>query len=265
MIHHRPLELDYAGATVGTVFDDRQLQELHEVIEWSRAAGSRVGYFAALYTHVGKALDVALKNGTFDDPQRIGALNDVFFDRYVGALHAYRGGGAPTAVWAASFAATTNTRLCVLQHLMLGMNAHINFDLAIAVAKTVPPQALPGFRRDFDRMNALLASLVDKIAGDMAIVWPLLATINRLFRKPDDVIIDFSMQVAREMAWQHALRLSPLVGAELQRAIDELDAGATGLADALRHPVWPISMIAFVIRCGERGSVPDIIDDLLRQ
>lgn len=249
---------------MSTILDSRQLHDLHELIDWSRSHSSRIGYFAALYTHVGEALDAALKNGAFEHPQRIDALNDVFFARYLAACDAYRDHEAPSAVWAVALQATRNPRLCVLQHLMLGMNAHINFDLAVAVAAAIAPADLPGFRADFDRMNALLASLVNGIAADMAIAWPLLRTINRLFRSEDDVIIDFSMSVAREAAWQAALRLSRLEGDALARAITELDAEATRLAGIVARPASPADLITFVIRCGERGTVAQIIDDLLQ-
>jgi hypothetical protein len=147
---------------------------------------------------------------------------------------------------------------------MLGMNAHINLDLAIAVAETIPPAELADFRRDFDHMNGLLSSLVTAVSNDLALAWPLLAWINRLFRDEDDVIVDFSMRLARDQAWTGALRLSTLAGADRARAIHELDADAAVLAGVVANPIWPANLIALAVRAGERGSVVEITDDLLR-
>ena len=243
---------------------DRELRELRELISWCRARESRIGYFAALYTHVGEALERALAQDVFEHPDELRRLNDAFFERYRAAVDAYRAGRPASAVWDVAFRAAHSHRPCVLQHLMLGMNAHINFDLAVAVADSIDPADLPAFRPDFDRMNALLAGLVDGVARDLALVWPLLSAVNRMFRSEDDVIIDFSMRRAREHAWAGAVALSVLSGAQRARAVAQLDATATALAHEVVAARPPADVIAFLIRLGERGSVAEIIDDLLR-
>jgi hypothetical protein len=249
---------------IGSDGAGRQLPELHALIDWSRSHGSRMGYFAALYTHVGVALELALTRGEFEHPDTLRRLNDVFFDRYLVASRDYRSGQPTTGAWRAAFIAGEGKGLSVVQHLLLGMNAHINLDLAIAVADVLPADELTSFRADFDRMNGLLGSLVAGVASDLAIVWPLLRWINRQFRDEDDVIIDFSMRLAREHAWDGALRLSKLTGAERARGIEELDVEATRLAGIVARPIWPANLIAAIIRLGERGTAAQIIDDLLR-
>ncbi|MEA2267007.1 MAG: hypothetical protein QOE27_2590, partial [Solirubrobacteraceae bacterium] len=251
-------------APPGGTLPDRELPELLELVAWSRANRSRAGYFAALYTHVSRALELALDRGEFEHPEALRRLNDAFFERYLTAFRAHRDGQPTTAAWGIAFESAHRRRLCVLQHLMLGMNAHINLDLAIAVAETIPPAELADFRPDFDHMNGLLSSLVTAISNDLALAWPLLAWINRLFRDEDDVIVDFSMRLARDQAWTGALRLSTLAGADRARAIHELDADAAVLAGVVANPIWPANLIALAVRVGERGSVVEITDDLLR-
>lgn len=240
-----------------------ELPELHELIEWSRAQGSRAGYFAALYTHVGSALVYALDCGEFDHPQALRRLNELFVERYLAAFRAYRDETPSTSAWAAAFAATEKRRYCILQHILLGINAHIILDLAIVTAQAIPPDELPDFQADFDRVNAIIASLVNRLSDELAMAWPPLRWINRVFRREDDLIIDFSTRVAREYAWQGAVRLSRLSGSDQQQAIHDLDVTATSLAATVAHPPWHIHILAFIIRLGERGSVANIIDDLL--
>jgi hypothetical protein len=237
--------------------------ELAEMVDWSRVRASRMGYFAALYTHVEVAIDDALARGEFTHPHLLARVNERFFRRYLGAFDERRRGLPASGPWEAAFDAGESDRLCVVQHLLLGMNAHINYDLPIAVTDALDPDELAVFRGDFDRMNDLLASLVDEVSDDIAICWPLLRWINRLGRGPDDVIIDFSMRCAREHAWCSALKLSPLAGAERELAIAALDAEAVRLARDVARPSMLGRIVAAIIRAGERGSVPDIIDDLL--
>jgi hypothetical protein len=242
---------------------DQQLSELHELITWCRSRESRTGYFAALYTHVAVALAAGLEHNAFEHPESLRKLNDVFFARYLSAFRAHRDGAPTTAAWRVAFDAAGHRGVCVLQHLLLGMNAHINLDLAIAVADAIPAEDLQAFRADFDRMNGLLASLVTGVAKDLAIVWPLLSSINRTFHDEDDVIINFSMRLAREQAWRGALRLSRQAGAGRAQAIAELDHEAAAIAKLVARPLWPGNLVAAVIRLGERGSVVQILDDLM--
>jgi hypothetical protein len=237
--------------------------ELAEMVGWSRARASRMGYFAALYTHVEVAIDDALARGEFTHPHLLARVNERFFRRYLGAFDARRAGSSASAPWEAAFEAGESDRLCVVQHLLLGMNAHINYDLPIAVTDALDPEELAAFRGDFDRMNDLLASLVDEVSDDVALCWPLLRWINRLGRGPDDVIIDFSMRCAREHAWCSALKLAPLAGAERELAIAALDAEAVRIARDVAGPSVLGRIVAAIIRAGERGTVPEIIDDLL--
>src|SRR3712207_8653052 len=48
----------------------------------------------------------------------------------------------------------------VVQHLILGMNAHINLDLGVAAATVAPtPEELQSLKPDFMTINALLGRL----------------------------------------------------------------------------------------------------------
>ena len=225
---------------------------------------SRAWATSRLYTHVETAIASALAEGAFDHPEWLVKVNETFFARYRDAFDERLRRAPTTSVWKAAFDAAQSRRLCVVQHLLLGMNAHINFDLAIAVADALEPDQVPAFQGDFNRMNALLASLVDGVCGDVALFWPPLKWINRLGRGPEDLIINFSMRYARDHAWRSALRLSTLAGSARAAAIAELDSVAVGLAHDVAHPGSVVGgLTVAIIRLGERGTVADIIDDML--
>jgi hypothetical protein len=88
----------------------------------------------------------------------------------------------------------------MLQRLLVGINAHINLDLGIAAAETAPGQALAGLRRDFDRINEIIASLITRVEHDIAGVSPWIGLLDRIGGRHDDVIVRFSIEVARTEA-----------------------------------------------------------------
>lgn len=238
-------------------------RDLAAMIAWARSQHSRMGYFAALYTHVSAAIQKTCSDGGFVRPDLLLRVNETFFARYHAAFDARRQGAPTTGPWTAAFDATQLDRLCVVQHLLLGMNAHINYDLPIAVATALDAEELTEFATDFNTMNVLLGSLLHDVSTDLAVVWPLLKWINRFGSGAEDVTIEFSMKLARAHAWRSALRLSPLCGEARAQAIAHLDRVAVGLARDVAHPRGVSRFVAVAVHLGERGSVDDIITDML--
>ncbi len=241
---------------------DEVVERLSEIVEWSRAANSRLGYFAALYSKVTVTVGEGIADGFFDDGDRMERLDVIFANRYLEAFEAHRGGRPTTGPWAYAFRVADQSWPIVLQHLLLGMNAHINLDLGIAAARTVPPEELPDLRGDFDKINEVLASLVGGVQEELAQVWMVLRLMNRYLGGAEDAIINFSMEKARDHAWSVATRLALLTEADQARAIDELDSKIVALAHLIRHPGIVGGTVTKVIRIGERGSIPRIIDIL---
>ncbi len=102
----------------------------------------------------------------------------MFANRYLEAFTQHQNGQTPSQCWLFSFAVAEQWWPIVLQHLLLGMNGHINLDLGIAVARTTPQEELPAFEHDFNQINTLLAGLVDDVTKRLAKVWPLLAVLD---------------------------------------------------------------------------------------
>jgi hypothetical protein len=187
---------------------DEVIDRLDAVIDWSRGRESRLGYFAALYRKVTAAVREEIQAGGFEDGPRMERLDVVFANRYLAALDKHRDGDTPTRSWAFAFAVADRWWPIVLQHLLLGMNAHINLDLGIAAATVAPGHEIHGLRRDFDRINHILARLGDESQRELAEVWPALELLGKIAGKTDDAIINFSIEKARSCAWRTALDLA---------------------------------------------------------
>ncbi len=84
----------------------------------------------------------------------------IFANHYIQACYQYQTKQTPAQSWVRAFDETKHWWPIVLQHLLMGMNAHINLDLGIATVETVPPGELPNLKSDFDKINQVLVSLV---------------------------------------------------------------------------------------------------------
>jgi hypothetical protein len=247
-----------AAQTIGEV-----AERLDEVVADCRAHGSRLGYFPALYRRVTLAIRDGIERDRFEDGARMEQLDVVFANLYLDALDRWQRGDWPPAAWRVAFEAADTWPPVVLQHLLLGMNAHINVDLAIAAARTAPGDALPGLRRDFDEINAILAEQTAGVKAELASIWPLLRAYDALAGNLDEGFIQFSLVRARQHAWELAERLAPLDASAQRTVIDEV-AGRIAL---LGHAVWkpPIRtrLILLGVRLGERGTAAEITGRLL--
>ncbi|MFN7982386.1 MAG: DUF5995 family protein [Vicinamibacterales bacterium] len=192
---------------------DEVVTRLDTIAQDAVDTGSRHGYFAALYRRVTVAVRAGIQSGAFDDNPRMARLDVVFANRYIEAYDRRVRGLAPSLSWAAAFAAGSRPDLSVLQHLMLGMNAHINLDLGIAAATIAPGDQLEALHGDFNKINGVLASLLPTVEGQLREMSPtldLMAGLAHDANRLDERIGNFSMNKARDAAWAFARRLNAM-------------------------------------------------------
>lgn len=251
------------GASNGTQTVDDVLEALDGIIAQAMQAGSRVGYFAAIYRKVTAKVAEGIATGFFDDGDRMHRLDVAFAARYLSALALYQQGGKPTRSWQLAFEATAASRPIILQHLLIGINAHINLDLGIATAETAPGAALPSLRRDFDRINEILAVVLGRIERDLAEVSPWIGSLGRIGGRHDDEIVRFSIEVARSEAWRFATELAPLPRDHWGGPIGARDARVARLARVVLNPGL-LTVGLLVIRSRESTDVRRNIEVLNR-
>jgi hypothetical protein len=212
---------------------DGVIERLESIIADCIARQDRLGYFAALYNRVTQAVKAGIANGEFDDGPRMERLDVTFASRYLAAYDAYRSGELPSTSWFKAFNAALSDRPIVLQHLLAGMNAHINLDLGVAAARTCAGSEIAGLKGDFDRINAVLASLTPVVEQEVDGCSPVLNVLSHLAPKLDLSLVGFSMEKARETAWAFALELAPLKHLPQVARMAARDAEAALLADVV--------------------------------
>jgi hypothetical protein len=241
---------------------DDVVTRLGTIIDWAHSTQSPLGYFAALYRKMTREVQTGIAAGRFDDNARMEHIGVVFANRYFAAFDRYQSGDRPTRAWHVAFEATKRWEPIVVQHLLLGMNAHINLDLGIAVARSVPPETLAAVQDDFNRINDILAHLIDQVQTELAAIWTFYGFLDRLTGRLDEGFINFSLTKAREQAWRVAQRLASLPEAEQEPQITALDTAAAHLATLVLRPGLLTRSLLVGMRLGERGSVADKIDIL---
>lgn len=241
---------------------DEVVAALTEVIGWARDNDSRLGYFAALYRKVTVQVREGIARGDFDDGARMERFDVIFANRYLQALIDLRNGEAPSQVWRFAFDAADDYWPIVLQHLLLGMNAHINLDLGIAAAETMRGERVEDLRGDFDRINAVLAALVDSVQDELAEVWMTLRLFNHFLGDINDELINFKMERARDEAWGAAVRFADTLESGWPAAIAAQDAKVLEVARVVRKPGLLLGTATHIVRLGEVQDVGRVIDIL---
>lgn len=242
---------------------DDVLAALDGVVEHAVREGNRIGYFAAVYRTVTAQVRAGMAAGFFDDADRMERLDVIFANRFLDALQERDNGGRPTRSWRKAFDAAERWRPIILQHLLAGINAHINLDLGVAAAQTAPGEELAGLRGDFDRINEILAGLMDRMRGALAAVSPWIGLLDRLGGRGDDELINFSLTVARGEAWRFASILAPLSPEQHGAPIRLRDERVARLADIVLRP-GPLSAGLLLVRSRESSDVGEVIDTLTR-
>jgi hypothetical protein len=242
---------------------DEVITQLSEIIDRSRRESSRLGYFAALYREVTISVKQGILNGRFDDGARMERLDVNFANRYLEAYEFHRKGEVPTDSWQVSFEAAAHWRPLILQHLLLGINAHINLDLGIAAVETSPGDQLASLKHDFDLINRLLAELVQPVQDKIGEVSPWIGFLDRIDSSADDAIINFSLDRARASAWNFAVRLNSLGGNERIAAVKQRDQEIAALGRLVYKPPGVLLNLGLLaIRLREGADVARVMDAL---
>ena len=239
---------------------DEVIDRLGAIVKEAIAAGDRLGYFAALYTRVTLAVRDGIAAGSFDDGPRMERLDVIFANRYLEAYDRYRGGELPSRAWLHAFIAASSPRYVVLQHLLAGMNAHINLDLGIAAARTAPGEELAGLRGDFDKINDILASLTPLVEHQIDDSSRDFAAITALSPHFDLRMAGAMMTDARSSAWKFAVELAPLGVEDQVAAMARRDDEAAAGCELILHE----GLIADLLRKGESADVAANIELLAR-
>lgn len=176
-----------------------------------REAQDRRAIFLTLYGVVSDEMRTRAAAGVFQDHAWVHRYAVAFANLYRRALDDYDAGrvsDVPKA-WRLCFDAAAAGTGLVLQDMFLGVNAHVNNDLPLALcAVGIGPDREARYR-DHSAVNAVLAGVTERATERIAALYaPGVTSMDACAGQLDEIVSVFSLDVARESAWDAAVSLT---------------------------------------------------------
>jgi len=222
---------------------DEALDALREVSRQLRQRRDNRAIFPDVYGIITEkvAQEIHEPTGLFWEPSFIARLAGCFAERYLDALRsALDDAPQDCEAWAIAYGCNDVEGLAPLQHAALGISAHINFDLALGIHRTIVELGaskntllIRRFKHDHDQVNRILAASFRPALERM---------IDAYGCRTSNLIAHLSLGFAqrttlatlthwRERVWDNVLALLNCRGsAERQQLRQQMDraAGRTG-------------------------------------
>ncbi|MBK7175428.1 MAG: hypothetical protein IPH84_19920 [Bacteroidales bacterium] len=230
------------------------IAELDKIIKQSVFDNDTYGIFAYIYRRTTAEIRDNIVKGVFNDNRRMEEFDVVFANFYLEAYQNFRMNRLCSKCWNIAFSAR-HDQLSIVQHIMLGMNAHINLDLGVTAGMVMNGQDLEDIKEDFMKVNDILASIVDELQHNLGKVSRAMFLLDWFGKRHDENIINFSMAEARKQSWRTAQAIALTEGTMRINAIREVDELTSILAHQIRVP--SSRFLRFLLRLVRRFEVKD--------
>ena len=244
---------------------DEVITRLDEIIEKECVNNSCMAYFPILYRKVTVRIKEGIQNNEFENNQRMEKLDVLFANRYIDAYESSGFNKPFTKSWKNAFEAAKTGKLLIMQHLLLGINAHINLDLGIAAAETVGDDGeLMDFENDFNKINAILASMIANVEAKIISVSPLFGLLDKFGKGREDKLVSFSINIARDGAWLFANQYH--ISRNKPNDLGSRDSIIAIIAEKLiTQKSWVLKYLVKTIYFFEKKDVPQIVAVLKKE
>ena len=180
-----------------------------EAIDAPLPAADGLACFNRMYLAVTQTVNSELGQGFFADPGFMTTLDVVFANFYFAAADAASEPATVPLAWRPLIEQRATAGIEPIQFALAGMNAHINHDLPVAVVTTcaelgTEPAAGPHFA-DFQKVDQLLDAAEQSVRRSFE-SRPELA-VDRHLQAVDNLVACWSINSARDLAWQNSLVL----------------------------------------------------------
>jgi hypothetical protein len=238
---------------------DALIERMQEILEPMVAANDPKRIFHATYLRTTIAVAEEIKRpGGFADPKWTERWDVAFADLYLEALEKSRAGEQPSRPWAVAFGAQRG--LPVLNHLLLGMNAHINYDLPQALLAVITDEEFDNAeliaRREADHkaIDDILAARVSAEGDELGTIVGPGSRLDRLLKPLNQGGTRRFLREARQKVWANAISLSQArrTGAEAYAArlaaLEELSAAKVTELQAPGQVLLKLAVKGFGVR-----------------
>lgn len=196
----------------------------------------------------------------FFDPDWIKSLAGKFSTLYIQSLTTFERDAESELAWKIAHKVAAERRSTVIQDLILGLNAHINYDLAYGIYLNFKEHGddknhllLPRRKFDHDQVNDILVASIPEITETLArdyggAIRFLDAALDRL----DDLLAGVGLKHYRERVWWNAVSyLTTTDEEELALVHDRLNRESTSVARLVAdQSLWslPVRAVGAALR-----------------
>lgn len=176
---------------------------------WEKLGDHRFVFLRCYSMMTGNML-TAIAAGRFNDDGWVGHLLHRFAGYYFDALTLYDAGDQQVPlVWKQVHDASRQQQLHVLQHLLLGINAHINYDLVLAIYDAMAPDwksltedQLQTRMADHNLVNQIIGETIDSVQ-DQVIEReaPFMKVVDNLMGRVDEWLLSELIASWRTDVW----------------------------------------------------------------
>jgi hypothetical protein len=171
--------------------------------------------FLRCYSMMSANMLQALEDQRFQNSDWVSVLLHRFADYYFDALACFDCGEAVPAVWQHVHQLSTRKKLHVLQHLLLGVNAHINYDLVLTLNdvleqdwKELSEKERQSRYQDHVMVNTIIAETIDAVQDEVVEQYsPRMDLIDRIMGRLDERLLVGLISRWRESVWENAVRM----------------------------------------------------------
>ncbi|MEV4639782.1 DUF5995 family protein [Actinoplanes sp. NPDC049548] len=243
--------------TIGDVL--RMLTRTQEILnELPPPAANRVASFNSLYFTITDRVAQALKGSDVKDRDFLELLDVEFAKRYFEALRLWGEEDLATPdAWEILFRRAQDRKVSKLAAAMLGVNAHINHDLALALTATWERLGAPRdevVHPDYLLVNKIFYQEIPKLRRRYSTRWQL--RIDSLLGDLDDWSQRVLVAATRAHAWEQAQRLWALRDDEddLARARLVMDRASAYVGELLITGDGIVNRVGDVLRTGRNTA-----------
>ena len=215
--------------------------------DWQTSGDGR-HTFLACYRMMTSNMLAGVDEQTFVDHRWVKTFILRFAGYYETALAAYeRDPATAPPVWRLAHDSARADDTWPLQDLLLGVNAHINYDLVLTVDEllhptwaALSPDEQVARRQDYDRVNDIIAATIDAVQDEvLEPAMPIMEWVDRLLGRTDEWLLSRLLIAWRNDVWTQSARLlaadDPADRVAIVRSVEMI---ALRRADAIRLADW---------------------------
>lgn len=228
------------------------LERMLEMIKYWEDQSDQRAIFLNCYSMMTRNMLSAIEQGEFNDSEWVDRLLHRFADYYFAALEAYEHNPSTAApIWQETHKITQAEDTLALQKLLLGVNAHINYDLVFTLVELLEPEwgELSESQRterysDHCYVNDVIARTIDAVQDTvLEPAMPAMDIFDKLLGPFDEMMLSRLITHWRDRVWNYALLvLETKESEERLHVIRQVEEDAFRQANAILGKDWSVAL-----------------------